>query len=99
MREEQIFEALRAVIDPEIGVNIVELGLVYDIDVEADTVDVEMTMTTPTCPLHAVIARDVENVIKDNFEQVRHVNVNLVWKPSWSPEMMSKRAKHTLGWV
>lgn len=98
MQADKIKEALRFVIDPEIGVNIVDLGLVYDIDVEDDTVNIRMTMTTPTCPLHAVITRKVENMIRAKFHQARYVNVELVWDPPWNPDRMSKKARQTLGW-
>lgn len=98
MDKERIREALRFVTDPEVGVNIVDLGLVYDVEVNADTVDVKMTMTSPTCPLHAVITRNVENTIRAKFHAARYVNVELVWDPIWNPSMMSQKAKQTLGW-
>ncbi len=98
MDEERVRDALRFVMDPEVGVNIVDLGLVYDVDVKADTVDIKMTMTSPTCPLHAVITRNVENTVRAKFHAARNVNVELVWDPVWDPSMMSKKAKQTLGW-
>ena len=93
-----IREALRFVKDPEVGVNIVDLGLVYDIAIDSDTVDVKITMTSPTCPLHTVITRNVENTIRARFHTIRLVNVELVWDPIWNPAMMSQKAKQTLGW-
>ena len=98
MDEEQVRNALRFVIDPEVGVNIVDLGLVYDLKVRPDAVDVKMTMTSPTCPLHAVITRNVENIVRAKFHAARNVKIELVWDPPWSPRMMSQKARQTLGW-
>lgn len=98
MEKERILETLRFVIDPEIGVNIVDLGLVYDIEVEEDTVNVEMTMTTPMCPMHTVITRQAKSAIRTRFPKAEHVNIDLVWDPPWEAEMMSDEAKQTLGW-
>ncbi|MBC8504859.1 MAG: metal-sulfur cluster assembly factor [Anaerolineales bacterium] len=98
MDEERVRDALRFVTDPEVGVNIVDLGLVYDVAVNSDTVDIKMTMTSPTCPLHAVITRNAENTIRAKFHAARYVNVELVWDPIWTPTMMSQKAKQTLGW-
>jgi len=98
MTKEKIRDALRFVNDPEVGINIVDLGLVYDVEVQSDKVDVKMTMTSPTCPLHAVITRNVENTIRAKFQAARFVNVEMVWDPPWDPSMMSQKAKQTLGW-
>ena len=98
MTEEKILSALKFVKDPEVGINIVDLGLVYSVDLEPDTVNVQMTMTSPTCPLHAVITRNVEHTIRAKFHKARYVNVDLVWNPPWEPSMMSQQAKQILGW-
>ena len=98
MTEEKIREALKYVKDPEVGINIVDLGLVYDVVVQSDRVDVSMTMTSPTCPLHAVITRNVENTIRAKFQAARHVKIELIWDPPWDPIMMSRKARQTLGW-
>ncbi len=97
--EELILEALRVVLDPEIGINIVDLGLVYAVRVNQDQVQIDLTMTSPTCPLHAVIARDVETVLLGAFPHLRRVTVDLVWEPAWHPQMMSDSAKQELGWA
>jgi metal-sulfur cluster biosynthetic enzyme len=97
MTEEEIRHALKFVKDPEVGVNIVDLGLVYAVDIQPDTVDIQMTMTSPTCPLHAVITRNVENTIRAKFQQARYVNIDLVWDPPWDPSMMSPKARQVLG--
>lgn len=97
--EAEVREALRAVIDPEIGLNIVDLGLVYDVQIAAETgaVAVEMTLTTPGCPLHAVIDSAVREVLGD-LAGVRSVALDLVWSPPWTPEMISPEGRRALGW-
>ena len=94
---DEIRENLKSVYDPEIGVNIVDLGLVYDADV-ADNGDVLVTMTLTSlgCPLGPVIVQEVTNALKD-LPGLGEVDVKLVWSPPWSPEMMSEDAKDELG--
>jgi metal-sulfur cluster biosynthetic enzyme len=86
------------VIDPEIGINIVDLGLVYDVGV-ADTgkVEIIMTLTSPGCPLGPVIHAQVNQAIGD-IDGVTDIAVNIVWNPAWRPEMMSEDAKLELGY-
>ncbi len=93
----EVREALRVVLDPELGVNVVDLGLVYDVRVEGNHVHVDMTMTSAACPLHAYITEQIEAVIHENFPSVE-VEVQLVWEPAWEPSMMSDEAKQQLGW-
>ena len=88
--------ALRTVVDPEIGINIVDLGLVYDIIIEEAMITVTMTLTTPGCPMHSSITSWVENQVK-SIEPGYEVFVNLVWEPRWTPEKMSDEAKQLLG--
>lgn len=94
---ERITTALRAVIDPELGLDVVDLGLVYGIDVEGDAVRVQLTMTTPACPLGEHIVRDAKARLAA-VEGVATAHVDLVWEPPWSPERMSDAAKEALGW-
>ncbi|HLR45759.1 MAG TPA: metal-sulfur cluster assembly factor [Deinococcales bacterium] len=91
-----IHEALRAVIDPELGIDIVALGMVYVITVTGGDVAVDMTLTTPGCPLHGTISADVENVLLQ-VPGVDAVTVELVWDPPWSIASMSQEAKDALG--
>jgi FeS assembly SUF system protein len=96
--EEHLREALKQVIDPEIGINIVDLGLVYEINVaEGGKVEVNMTLTSPGCPLGPIIHAQVNNAVGD-IEGVTGVTVNIVWSPPWRPEMMSEDAKLELGY-
>src|SRR5438270_7227093 len=91
--EEMVREALREnVIDPEIGVNVVDLGLVYQIDVKESVAGVTMTLTTPACPLGPYIDQEVRTAIAD-VPGVDDVLVNLVWQPPWDPSKMSEDAK------
>jgi metal-sulfur cluster biosynthetic enzyme len=98
MTEEQIFAALQTVYDPEIGVNIVDLGLVYKVEIRPHEVYIELTMTTPACPLSSAITRSIEQALRQAFPQLLVVTVELVWEPLWNPEMMSPVAKQQLGW-
>ena len=94
---EDVREGLKNVYDPEIGINIVDLGLVYECDVaESGDVLVTMTLTSLGCPLGPVIVQEVQNALKD-FQGVGEVDVKLVWSPAWSPALMSEDAKDELG--
>jgi FeS assembly SUF system protein len=95
--EEQIIEALRTVFDPEIPVNIYEIGLVYGIDIQADgAVHIQMTLTSPMCPVAEQLPLEVESRVRA-VEGVESVKVEIVWEPPWSPEKMSEAAKLQLG--
>lgn len=94
-----VLEMLRSVIDPELGVNIVDLGLVYDVTIAADgSVDVEMTLTTPGCPLGGFLDDQIRACLAQ-LPQVRGVAVTLVWEPPWDPTAMSDLAREQLGWA
>lgn len=95
--EARILDALREVIDPEVGLNVVDLGLVYGLDVEDGRVRVRLTMTTPACPLGEEIALDAQGRVR-SLAGVREAAVELVWEPPWTPERMSPSAKEQLGW-
>ncbi len=97
MTQEDVKDILRKVIDPEIGVNIVDLGLVYGIDIDDDRLNVDMTMTTAACPLGAYITDQADMMLRAHFPDAE-VKVNLVWEPQWTPEMMSDSARSQLGW-
>ena len=95
----EIIESLKEVYDPEIGINIVDLGLVYGMgwDEGAGHVHVDLTLTSPGCPLGPEIIRDIKRELRD-FDDVLGVEVDLVWKPLWHPRMMSDFAKDELGY-
>ena len=92
-------ELLREVIDPEIGINIVDLGLVYDVGLSGDGVAmIRMTLTTPGCPLGGYIDDEIHNMLW-GAPGVNDIDVRIVWDPPWDPdEMMSEAAKDQLGW-
>jgi metal-sulfur cluster biosynthetic enzyme len=95
--EEMVRESLREnVIDPEIGVNVVDLGLVYEIGMNDGTAEITMTLTTPACPLGPYLDSEVRGAVQD-VPGVNDVKVNLVWTPAWDPSMMSEEAKLELG--
>lgn len=96
--EEAIWEVLRGVFDPEIGINIVDLGLVYGIDREGDDVRVTMTLTTPGCPLHDTIAEAVDTSIHYFLPDIDEVTIDLVWEPRWSADMITPAGQKALGW-
>jgi metal-sulfur cluster biosynthetic enzyme len=97
--ENQVLNVLRAVLDPEIGVNIVDLGLVYHVDLQDGGISVTLTMTSPTCPLGEMILNDAYFALSRRFPQADDIRLNLVWSPPWSPERMSVEAKAQLGWA
>ena len=96
--EEAVREALRSVDDPEAGMNIVDLGLVYGIDVTLERVRVELTLTSPACPLGDLISDNARRAITALLPDGVGVDVELVWEPFWTPDRMSESAKQTFGW-
>ncbi len=95
--EEQAWEALKDVLDPELGIDIVSLGLVYEIIVLPPRAHVRMTLTTKGCPLHDSIREAVHYALMC-IEEVRDVEVELVWTPAWTADKMAPEAKKSLGW-
>ena len=94
---EEVIEVLRTVYDPEIPVNIYELGLVYDVEVDEDAhVKVRMTLTSPMCPVAESLPPEVEQKIRQ-LPGIAHVDVEITWEPPWNPSMMSEAAKLQLG--
>ncbi len=98
--EENIVAMLRTVYDPEIPVNIYDLGLVYDVDVDHDTghVEITMTLTAPHCPMADFILEDTQMKV-ESVKGVSDVRVNLTFEPMWNKEMMSEEAKLELGFL
>lgn len=94
--EEQIRKELRSVKDPELNLNIMDIGLVYDVEVDGGNVDVKMTLTSPGCPAGPEILGDAERVIKA-MDGVEKVNIELVWEPYWTPERIDPKVRAFLG--
>ena len=96
LTKEEVIEALKDVYDPEIPVNVVDLGLVYDLDVEDGDVEVKMTLTFAGCGMGPYIAQQAEWRIAE-IDAVEDVNVEMVYDPPWSPDMISEEGKAQLG--
>ena len=94
--QDDVMTALKDVLDPDIHMNIVDLGLIYGVDIQETDVTVTMTLTTPACPVGPQLMGTAEAVVK-RLEGVENVKVDLVWEPMWNPGMMSDEAKLELG--
>ena len=96
--EEQVRDALRHVVDPELGINIVDLGLVYDVDIsDQGVVHIEYTLTTMGCPIGPLIEHQMQSFL-ENLPGVSSVDAEMVLRPPWTPEMMSEEARAALGY-
>ena len=96
--DDAVREALRQVEDPEAGMNVVELGLVYGIEVTADAVLIDITMTTAACPMAEVIVEQARDAVAAIVPPGTRVDVRLVWDPPWTPDKMSGIAREHFGW-
>jgi len=95
--QDDVLDALRQVNDPELGINLVDLGLIYGVEIKADKVQVDMTLTTPGCPMHSFIARQAWHAV-NNLPGVTDTMVRIVWEPRWTPDRLSPAARAKLGW-
>jgi metal-sulfur cluster biosynthetic enzyme len=94
--EPLVLEILRQVVDPEIDCNIVDLGLIYGIRIDGRKVTVQMTLTTPGCPMHESIGWGVKNALL-NLECIEEAEVQIVWDPPWNPAMMTDEGRARVG--
>ena len=91
--KDKVIAEIKKIFDPEIPVNIYELGLIYDINIDKDNkVKIDMTLTTPNCPVAESLPNEVKNSVKD-IKEVKDVDLKLVWEPPWDQSMMSEAAK------
>ena len=91
--KDKVIEEIKKIYDPEIPVNIYELGLIYDINIDNENnVKINMTLTSPNCPVAESLPNDVKNSVKE-IKDVKNVDLNLVWEPPWDKSMMSESAK------
>ena len=95
---DQVRAALTDVIDPELGINVVDLGLIYNVQIDEKKISVDMTLTAPGCPLAGLLAGSVEQALREAFPNM-DVEVSLVWDPPWTPDMLSADAKAQLGYT
>ena len=93
-----ILDVLSQVIDPEVGENIVDLGLIYAIEVNQNTANITLTLTSIACPMGEMLLEDIHETLTKMLPSEMEFDINLVWEPSWSPDMMSVEAKQRLGW-
>lgn len=94
---QDVREALKTVIDPELGINVVDLGLIYEVEVTDDGVRIVMSMTSAACPMHNLLSRLAEIATRDVAGADVPVTVDVVFDPPWSPDMMSAEARRLLG--
>jgi metal-sulfur cluster biosynthetic enzyme len=94
---EEVTEALSNVIDPELGLDFVELGLIYDVEIDGGEVNVTFTLTSPACPIGPQVAEQIEEFVEE-IEGVERVVPNMVFSPPWTPDRMSEDAKFALGY-
>ena len=94
-----VWEALRRVDDPEAGMNIVDLGLVYGVEVGSGAVDIDLTMTTAACPMTDMIVEQAKGAVDEIVPPGTAVNVRLVWDPPWTPDRMTGIAREHFGWT
>lgn len=96
--ESAVWDALRTVLDPEVGENIVDLGLVYRVECLPAAVEVDLTMTTPACPAADSIAAEAEEAVRAACPEAAAVLVQVVFEPPWTPERVSENVKRRFGW-
>ena len=96
--KEQVYDAIRNVIDPEVGFNLVEMGLIYDAIIDDDcNVKVVMTLSTRGCPLHQMLTQWVKDAVEMNVKGVKDVEIEVVWEPEWNISMADDNVKKALG--
>jgi metal-sulfur cluster biosynthetic enzyme len=96
LTQESVMDALRQVNDPELGINLVDMGLIYGVEIEEGKVQIDMTLTTPGCPMHSFIARQAWRAVS-KVPGVTDTMVRIVWEPRWTPERLSPAARAKLG--
>ena len=94
--KERIYDELRSIVDPEVGFDIVSLGLIYDVSVNGDKAKITMTLSTRSCPLHELILGWVNDAVL-RVEGIKECDINLVWEPEWNIQMASDEVKKALG--
>lgn len=96
--EKDVRNILHNVIDPEVGINIVDLGLVYGVEISGNKLHIDLTMTTPACPMGDMILDDARQALAGLLPANAEIDINLVWEPPWSPDKMSEQAREHFGW-
>lgn len=96
--EQRIYTALQSVIDPEIGENLIDLGLVYGVHIHDHIATVTFTMTSYACPMSEMVIDSIEEAVKKALSAGMELDLHLVWEPAWEPAMICAEAKQRLGW-
>ncbi|WP_242928842.1 metal-sulfur cluster assembly factor [Pontibacter vulgaris] len=91
----EVYETLKYIIDPEVGINIVDLGLIYSVSLDGELLEIDLTLTTPGCPMSGTIVNATEQILLKRFPNL-DVKVNLVWSPPWSTEMITEEGMRQL---
>ena len=94
----RIYHALQTVIDPEIGENLIDLGLIYDIEVSNGIARITFTMTSYACPMSEMVIENIQDTVSKVLRDGEQLELDLVWEPAWEPSMMNAQAKQRLGW-
>lgn len=96
--EQRIYTALQSVIDPEVGENLIDLGLIYGIQIQNNIVKVTFSMTSQACPISEMVIENIHDTVRKVLTDNTALELDLVWEPEWEPTMMSEQAKQRLGW-
>lgn len=96
--EQRIYTALQSVMDPEVGENLVDLGLIYGIQIQNMIAKVTFTMTSYACPMSEMVIENINDAVRKALADNLTLELDLVWEPAWEPSMMSAQAKQLLGW-
>lgn len=96
--QDGVLDLLRDVIDPELGFNIVDIGLIYGVELGPDSLSVRMTMTSPACPMGDMLYDEVRQTLLDALPEDWKIGVEVVWEPAWSPARMSPELRQRFGW-
>jgi len=98
MDEQRIYTALQSVVDPEIGENLIDLGLMYGIQIQNNIAKVTFSMTSQACPMSEMVIESIHDAVNQTLVDNTELELDLVWEPAWEPAMMSEQAKQRLGW-
>ena len=96
--EQRIYHALQSVIDPEIGENLIDLGLIYGIKIQDNIARVTFTMTSYACPMSEMVVEDIHDTLRKTLTDSIEIDLDLVWEPAWEPSMIEPEARKRLGW-
>lgn len=94
--ETTVYDTLKHIHDPEVGINIVDMGLIYSLEIDGNNIDVTMTLTSPGCPVGPQILGQIDSALK-GLDGIENVDIRVVWSPPWSPDMLSEDARDQLG--